>query len=204
MTKSIELIKKAFLTLFTTAFIVGLLFVIGCDNSDDPEPELYQLPGVYTFNKAILQTAFNIPGLNITIPAERDITDEMKNGLLAEAPCDNPENGAVELKSSMELFFTCIGESNELKSGTWSVNGDTTELTLNLVVAAGALPLKISDLEINESTNVIGGSILNFPITKSLLAGFLAGIPGGEVILAGIDENYVQPVDVDIEFKKEP
>ena len=203
MTKGIELIRRTFLALFASAFVVGLLFVVGCDNGDDePEPELYELPGVYTFKKAVMQTEFTVPGIGLKLPAGRDITDEMKDGLLSEAPCDNPENGAVELKSSMELFFACIGESNELKAGTWSVNNDTTELTLNLVVAAGALPLKITDLEINKSSNVIGGSIFNFPITKSLLAGFLTGVPGAEAILAGIDENYAQPVDVDIEFQK--
>jgi hypothetical protein len=74
---------------------------------------------------------------------------------------------------------------------------------LNLSVSAGTLPLKIEELKIDETNDVIGGSILNFPITKPLLAGFLTGLPNAEDILAGIPENTIIFVDVDIEFQKE-
>lgn len=204
MTKSIELLKKAFLTLFASAFVVGLLFVVGCesDGDDDPEPELYDLSGVYTFKEAILRTTLTIPGIPIPIPAGTDITDEMAGGLLAEAPCKDPENGAVELKSSKKLFFACIGEDNELDAGTWEVNDEYTELTLNLSVSTGNLALKLTDLEIDEDNDIIGGRISGFPITKDLIAGFLAGIPGADAILAGIDDNFTVLVDVDIKFQK--
>jgi hypothetical protein len=36
-----------------------------------------------------------------------------------------------------------------------------------------------------------------------LLAGFVAGVPGAEIILAGIPENTTIFIDVDIEFQKE-
>lgn len=206
MTKNFKLIKGAISTILLGSVLVGLVFMVSCDNgSDEPEPELYDLSGTYTFNKAILQTELAIPGLPLSLPVGYDITDEMAGGLLAEAPCDNPENGAVELKSSKELFFTCMGETNELKSGTWSINSDTTELNLNLSVVSGDLQLKISSLEIDENNDLISGTIANFPITKTLLAGFLASLPQAQqdAILSGIAEDYIKLINVDIEFKKE-
>ena len=131
-----------------------------------------------------------------------DITDELSNGLLAEAPCDDPANGAVELKLNFKLFFACVGEDNELDAGTWSIDDARTELTLNLSVASGNLALKVEELVIDEINNLLAGTISNFPITKNLLAGFLADIPGGDAILAGIDDSFTALVDIDIEFEK--
>ena len=206
MNKRIKFLKSTFRALLASTLIITILFVMSCNNSDDPKPELYDISGVYTFKTATLQTEITIPGIPIPISKGLDITDELEGGLLAEAPCDNPENGAIELKSNNELFFVCIGEENELKAGTWGINSDTTELSLNLAMPPlpSALQLKISNLVINESTDVIGGTISNFPLNKSLIAGFLAGLPEvqRDAILAGIDDNYVVLIDVDIEFQK--
>ena len=208
MTKSIEMIRKALLSLFTSALVVGLLFVVGCDNGDDdpPEPELYDLAGVYTFKKAELVSGKEAIADAIGIPAAlipTDITDEMASGLLNEAPCDNPENGAVELKSNNELFFACIGETNEEKTGTWEVNSDTTELDLNLAVMAGNLQLTLENLEIDETNDVISGSIINFPLTPDLVAGFFPPGTSQELIDAILaDLPAAIPVNVDIEFQK--
>ena len=202
MTRKFKFLKRTFGAFFASALIAGLVFTMSCDNgSDDPEPELYSLTGIYTFHEAILQTTITIPGTIITVPAGTDITDQMAGGLLANANCATPSNGAVDLKADFKLFFTCLTESTETQAGTWAVNGDTTQLTLSLSVPA-PLALKIEDLEIDEVNDIIGGTIKNFPITKDLLAGFLAGVPGGDTILAGIDDDYVQLVNVDIKFKK--
>ena len=204
MTKYNKLIAWINKILFAGILLFGITIFNSCDNGGDkdPEPELYDLSGVYIFNEAILQTSLEIPGLPISIPAGTDITDEMSNGLLAEAPCNDQANGAIELKSNFKLFFTCIGENNELDAGTWSIDDARTELTLNLSVSSGNLALKVEELVIDETNDLIAGKIRNFPITKTLLAGFLADVPGGDVILAGIDDSFTILVDVDIEFKK--
>jgi hypothetical protein len=206
MTKKFKYLKGIVGTILASSLMLTLLFIVSCDNGDDePEPELYDISGVYTFASAKLQTPLSVPGLPVTLPVGYDITDAMSDGLLAEAPCDDPANGAVELRNTKELFFTCMGESNELKSGTWLVNSDTTELDLNLAVSSGNLQLKISDLEINETANTIGGTVANFPITKTLVAGFLSAYDQTtqDQILAGIPEDYVQLITVDIVFQKE-
>lgn len=201
MTKIIIDLKRVFITLISSSLVLGMFFLFSC-GEDDPEPELYDLSGVYTFKKAILQTTLEIPGLAFPIPAGTDITDEMSDGLLAEAPCKDPENGAVELKPNFKLFFACKGEDNELDAGTWSTDEAQTQLSLNLSVSTGNLLMKVEELTIDEVNDVIGGKIKGFPITKSLLAGFLAGVPGADQILAGIDDNFTIQVDVDIEFQK--
>lgn len=204
MTKSFKFINSAIGVLLGSALLFGLMFLSACDNDSDPEPEEYEISGTYTFKEAILQTALTIPGVGITLPVGTPITTQMKDGLLAEAPCDDPDNGAVELKPNFELFFACVGENNELKTGTWSINSDTTELNLNLSVSSGNLQLKISNLTIDENNDVIGGTISNFPITKNLIAGFLAAYPEEQrnAILAGIADDYVSLITVDIKFQK--
>lgn len=207
--KSLSRTVGAFLASF---LVISLLFVMSCDNGDDdPKPEPHDLSGVYTFSKATLQTAvtLNIGGFPISVPAGKDITAEMAGGLLAEAPCDNPENGAVELKASNELFFTCIGEDNEAKAGTWSVDTDRTELNLNMASPPlpAALQLKIEELDINETTNTVGGSIVQFPLTPDLMLGFLPATmtdgktPAELEALKALFPALTQ-VDVDIEFQK--
>lgn len=210
MNKLIKFLKVASQSIFTGTSIIALFFAMSCDTGSDPEPELYDIPGVYTFKEATLQTEVTITiGIPITIPAGRDITQELSGGLLAEANCNDTANGAVELKDSKELFFTCIGENKEIQAGGWKINGDTTELTLNLASPPlpSAIPLKIEDLEINKITDVISGSILKFPLTPDLMLGFLpAQLTAGKTE-AELEElkalfDPVTQVDVDIEFQK--
>ena len=200
-------------SVFASFLVLAVLFVVSCDNGSDdpPEPELYDLSGVYTFKEAKLQTevTINIGVLPITVPAGRDITEELSSGLLATAPCKDPENGAVELKASFELFFACIGESNGAKAGSWSVDDDRTELTLSLASPPlpAALALKIENLDINETTDVIGGSIIKFPLTPDLMLGFLpASMTDGktqeELDALKLLFDPVTQVDVFISFQK--
>jgi hypothetical protein len=211
MTKIINDLKKTFWVLFTSSLVLGMIFLVSCDDgNDEPEPELYDLSGYYTFKNATLQTAVTINiGIPINVPAGKDITNEMAGGLLAEAPCDDPAKGAVELKANNELFFACVGENNEAKAGTWSANADQTELNLNLASPPLPTPLqmKIEELVINESTDVIGGSIIQFPLTPDLMLGFLpANMTDGKTpaeleLLKALFPEVTQ-VDVDIEFQK--
>lgn len=200
-THSIHRFLKYF---FGLSFVLSLVFMMSCSSGDEnPQPDLYEIPGVYTFKKAVLQTTVTIAG--IPFNKGKEITDEMAKGLLAEAPCDDPNNGAVELKSDMKLFFSCLNETNEEQAGTWSVNGDTTSLSLNLASPPlpSALQLKLSNVEIDKTNDVISGNILNFPLTPDLIAGFLPS----SLTQAQIDAIISQlppatMVDVDIEFEK--
>jgi hypothetical protein len=195
----------SFLILFSLT--AGSLMMVSCEDDDDPAVEEYDLAGNYKIQKATLTSGGPQIAAALGIPAAlipTDITAQMSGAFLGEAPCTNPANGAVNLKSNLELFFVCIGETNQAKTGTWSVNSQRTELSLNLSVSTGNFALVVSDLQIDEATDVVSGNINNFPITKSFLAGFLAGLPAAQrdAILAGIPNNTVVLINVAIEFKK--
>ena len=213
MTKFISDVKRVFLSLLTLSLLIGMVFLISCDDGgedEDPQPELYDLSGIYTFKKATFVSGKEAVAQEIGLPAAlipTDITDEMAGGLLAEAPCKDLENGAVELKSDKKLFFTCIGETNEDQAGTWDINSDRTNLDLNLSIQAGALQIKLQELTIDETNDVIGGSIINFPLTPDLVAGFFPEPDGVNLTQEMIDAIIANlpaaiPIDVDIEFQK--
>ncbi|MCK5278601.1 MAG: hypothetical protein KAK04_08685, partial [Cyclobacteriaceae bacterium] len=179
MNKRIKFIKGTFRTLFASTFIIALLFAMSCDNSsDEPEPET--LAGTYVFNKAVLQTSLSLDlglGFPIPIAAGRDITNELEGALLEAAPCTDPKNGAVDLRDTKVLYFTCINESGitPTQAGVWSENSDLTELNLNL--ASPPLPdvIQLSLKNLVVTGDIISGSITSFPLTPELMAGFLVG-----------------------------
>ncbi len=195
----------SFLIFFSLS--MGSLVLVSCGDDDQPAEEEYDLSGNYKIQKATLTSGGAQIAAALGVPAAlipTDITAQMSGAFLGEAPCTNPSNGAVNLRPNFELFFVCIGETNQAKTGTWAVNAQRTELSLNLSVSTGNFALVISDLAINEATDVVGGNLNNFPITKSFLAGFLAGLPAAQrdAILAGIPDNTVVLINVAIEFKK--
>jgi hypothetical protein len=119
MEKRIKLFNRAVQSLLGGALLFGLLFIVSCDNGDDPEPEPYQLPGIYTFNKAILTSGADALADTLNFPVSlipTDITDQMASGLLVEAECSNPANGAVELKSDFKLFFYVLNRIQGISS----------------------------------------------------------------------------------------
>ena len=200
-------LTKLFSILMLFSLSMGSLFLVSCSDEDQPASEEYDLSGTYQIQKATLTSGGPQIAAALGIPANlipTDITAQMSAAFLGEAPCTNPANGAVNLRSNLELFFSCIGETNQAKTGTWSVNSQRTELNLNLSVSTGNFALILTELNINEATNVVGGNLNNFPITKSFLAGFLAGLPAAQrdAILAGVPNNTVVLINVAIEFKK--
>ncbi len=202
-----QLVTKLFSILLLFSLSMGSLFLVSCSDDEPPTPEEYDLSGNYKIQKATLTSGGPQIAAALGVPAAlipSDITAQMSGAFLGEAPCTNPANGAVNLRSNFELFFVCIGETNQAKTGTWSVNSQRTELSLNLSVSTGNFSLIVSDLQIDEANDVVSGSINNFPITKSFLAGFLASLPAAQrdAILAGIPDNTVVLINVAIEFKK--
>ena len=206
MNKRIKFIKGTFRTLFASTFIIALLFAMSCDNGgDEPEPE--PLAGTYIFNKAVLQTSLSLDlGLGFPIPinAGRDITEELAGALLEAAPCADPKNGAVDLRDTKVLYFTCINESGitPTQAGVWNENSDLTELDLNLASPPlpNAIQLSIKNLVV--TGDIISGSITSFPLTPELMAGFLVGLVDESLIPGLIANLTTELVDIDIEFKK--
>ncbi len=216
MNKENRLIKGIIRAFSISILFSAILFIESCNNDNgENDPELFTLPGVYTFSEALLQTKVSMVlnlgfgDLPINFPEGTDITDQLAGGLLEEAPCDNAENAAVELKSNNELFFTCNGESNELKAGTWEYKEIDKILNLNLSSPplSFAIPLKIEDVVIDEKNEIIAGTIKSFPLTRDLLLSFIPSYLTATMTSIELEALKSQfppllQVDVDIKFQK--
>jgi len=197
-------------------FLSTFLLIEGCDNDNgENDPKLFTMPGVYTFEEALLQTevsmTLNLGLLNLPIsfPVGTDITEQLDDALLDRAPCDNPENAAVELKSNNELFFTCNGESNELKAGTWEYKEMEEILNLNFSSPPLpiAIPLKIEDVVIDKKNEIIAGTIKSFSLTPDLMMSFVPSFLTASMTQQELEALKAQfppllQVDIDIKFKK--
>ncbi len=152
-----EKIKTLLTTTLLAAFILSIAFVFTQCNDDDEE-QTDTLAGKYTMQEVKVVQDYTISG-QVILPAGTDVTQVSADGILSAAPCDDPANGAVELKSNGQLYLICVGESNELAAGTWTENSSLTQITLNLSsdVFPTALALTVND--ITRTSNTISGVI---------------------------------------------
>jgi hypothetical protein len=181
-----------------TNFFIGLilaamtLMLLSCEEEKD---EIDALVGTYVFTSATFNDTVTIimqQAIIKFLPGS-DAAGFVGPGLLGAAPCDNPQNAAIELKSDGTSYYTCLNETNQQQMGTWSINTERTVLTLNISYPQ-AFSLNISELVITASS--FSGTVENFPLP--LDAGFELGapLPGGLV-------NY-QTASVDVTFTNVP
>jgi hypothetical protein len=100
-------------------------------------------------------------------------------GMFGNSPCVNVLNSAVELRKNNEIYFVCIGEANELKAGTWSINDERTILTLNLSPPAVSDALALLVTNLDEGNDSFSGTIDNLPVPSELFQ----LEPGGVLLL---------------------
>ena len=181
-------------------FSVLLLFSFGllsCGDDDGEEtPEVEPLVGTYTFRSAtfVNGVTITIDGQEITFPEGTDATVFVEGGLLGSAPCDDPENAALELRENGQGFLVCIGEDNEEQAGTWEVDHESEEITL-LITNLAPVPVTVLIEDFTLENNVLSGRVSNFPLVKDNQYPMGATLPGG----GGLN---LQTTSVDIEFDK--
>jgi hypothetical protein len=163
-----------------TGFLLaaGAILLATCEKKNGEEVDA--LVGVYTFTSATLNEAVSLKlqGLDVTIPAGADASLFITEGLLGSAPCDDPDNAAVELRNDGKAFYVCQTEENEQQMGTWLINTDRTVLDLNISYPQ-AFQLKISDLTIESGS--FSGTVENFPLPKDTSIELGEELPGGGV-----------------------
>ena len=179
-------------------YLMGIILVamavmtFSCE--DDPK-EIDPLVGTYVFTSATFNDTvpIKIQQMDMTFLPGSDAGDFVGPGLLGAAPCDNPENAAIELKDDGTSYYACLTEETPEQMGTWSINTDRTILTLNISVPQ-IFSLNISDLDIK--TTSFGGIVENFPLPRD------ASVELGAILPGGIP-NY-QVASVDVMFTKVP
>ncbi len=160
---------------------LGLVLITSCE---DDEPKVDSLVGTYAFASATLAENLMYEA-ELLAPAGTDVKLIIGQGMFSNTPCDNPLVSAVELRKSNEIWFVCIGETNEQKAGTWSINDERTILTLNLSPPAVSEALALMVTNLNEGASSFSGTIQNLPIPTELFE-----LPAGGVILVSVNIQF--------------
>jgi hypothetical protein len=173
---------------FPMAALVMLL--ISCDE-DNGEPD--PLVGTYTFAAATFNDSVQIiiSDVPVDFTPGSDASGFVGPGLLAAAPCDNPENAVIELMDDGTTWFTCLNETNQEQMGTWSIKSDRSVLTL-YISNPRAFSLTATDLVETETS--FAGTVELFPLPKD------AGVELGSTLPGGLP-NF-QTASVDIKFNR--
>jgi len=154
--------------------VIGLF--VSCNKEETPEAD--PIIGTYIFSSAQFNEAvfITIQGIEIEFVAGADASQFVGPSLLGAAPCDNPQNAAVELRDGGTVFFVCLTEANEAQMGTWSINSGRTVLTIN-ISNPQPFQLDISNLDITSTT--FSGTVTTFPLPKDTSLALGAPLPGG-------------------------
>lgn len=166
--------KKFMILLMAMAMVV-----VACKKDDDDDdnnntPPTFEekLVGKYvftsgTFNEPI--TMYNVmqAGDTVTLPAGTDATVIVASVLLGDSPCDNASNTALEMRDDFSLFYICLGESNEEQMGTWTADGATSTISLNVNSDLGPIAIPITDVTVDDDG--MGGNITTLPVPIDLM-----------------------------------
>lgn len=167
-----NLLKLNSLIVLALIVLSGTTFVFNScnnDNDDGDLPEISPLAGKYTFKSATLTSPLTLLE-GVSFPTGFNMTSFVEQGLFSATPCVDKSNTRIELRESMELFYVCDGEANELKVGTWSTSTDMAQLNLNLSSPPlpSDMPLALKALVVNVTG--LSGNIENLPIPITIFA----------------------------------
>lgn len=172
-------IKVAILSLLI--FSIGLVLVTSCEEDDS---KVDGMVGTYTFSSAVL-TEDAMYNAEVLLPSGTDVSLIVGGGMFGNTPCDNILKSAIELRKSKEIYFVCIGELNEQKAGTWSINDGRTLLTLNLSAPPMAAPLSLELTDLVEGATNFSGSLTGLPVPSELFQ-----LPAGGVVMLAITIQF--------------
>ncbi len=163
------------------------------DNNNNPPAPVNPFVGTYTF----ISSTFNDPitvivnGDTIHYQPGDDAFMFVGGGLLGSAPCDNPDNAALELRADLTSWYVCQGESNETQQGTWEVENNPPLLTLFIANPANFV-VNITNLDLTDNKMTGNIPLLPMPYDTSIPVG--DPLPGGGI-------NF-QTANVTVEFNK--
>ena len=114
--------------------ILGVLSVFisytGCNSDDDGDPVINPLIGVWTISDVNLVTEFGDMSVKEFLMEVGGLSDLDATGytILFESLLESTFNGTIEFKDDNTYESNIAGEMEE---GTWNLNSDGDELTLN-------------------------------------------------------------------------
>jgi len=173
--------------------LAGLLIFASC--SKDDEEKVDEIVGTYAFTSAEFNDAvtITIQDYPVEFAAGSDASQFVGPAILGAAPCDNPENAAVDLRANGTAFYACVGEMNEEQAGTWTINEERTILYIS-ISNPQIFALTINNLTV--SSTIFSGTVTNFPLPVN--TAYQIG-----VMIPDVGLNY-QTASVDVTFTKVP
>ena len=183
------------------------------DNNDDDNDEMVdELVGTYVFSSATFAQATMIrvapnpadPTALVVAPfaVGADAFDFVGGALLESAPCADSDNTTIEIRDGGTAFYVCAGEGVEEQWGTWVVNADRTEFTLDLLDPEVAVA--INDFSF-ENGVISGPAQIPVPYDVSVDVGF--PLPDASItaledagVTLGANPTNIQIITIDIEF----
>lgn len=181
-------------TNFTEGLIMAVTFLLLL-SCEEKKEEVDVLVGSYVFTSATFNetVSITIDQVKVEFLPGSDASAFVGPGIVGAAPCDDLQNAAIELKSDGTTYYICLGETNQVQMGTWSINSARTTLTLN-ISNPQTFSLNIINLEVTASS--FSGTVENFPLPIDAGVELGGSLPGGLV-------NY-QIASVDVTFTKVP
>ena len=173
--------------------LAGLLGVASC--SKDDEKKVDQIVGTYTFTSAEFNEAVTIiiQDNPVEFASGSDASQFVGPAILGAAPCDNPENAAVDLRANGTAFYACVNEVNEDQMGTWTINDERTILYISI---SNPQPFALTITDLTVSSTSFTGTVTNFPLP--LDTAYQIG-----VVIPDVGLNY-QTASVDVTFTQVP
>lgn len=150
---------------------LSLVLFQACKDKDDDDnnntPAVDPYTGFYTYGSAsfVNDETIIIGQDTLFFPAGSDASAFVQPGLLGSAPCQDPANAALELRSNFESYYACLNESNSLKQGTWAVSPDRKTITLNL---QNPVVFAVFIENVTLQNNVLQGVITNLIIPGTI------------------------------------
>jgi hypothetical protein len=171
--------------LFSVFAIAGLLFFAACGDDDGDEPSVDPAVGIYTLTSVTLNedVVYNDQELS----EGDDITIIVETALYGASPCNVGPNTVIDLRENFEVFYACKGEDvTPERFGTWVINDDRTQLTMNLTIEGQPFPLLLEQLVVSETS--VSGVVSNYPLVE---------------LFPGQNPPFIiKPVSVDILFTR--
>ncbi|MEJ2003713.1 MAG: hypothetical protein P8X57_01845 [Cyclobacteriaceae bacterium] len=148
--------------LLSVLALASIAFFAACGDDDD-EPSVDPIVGIYSLSSVTLNQDIVYNGMELS--NGDDITQIVQAALYGASPCDNGANTVIDLRESFEVFYACKGESvTPERFGTWIVNADRSQLSMNLTIEGNPFLLVLEQLSVTE--NSVSGVVTNYPLVE--------------------------------------
>lgn len=186
---------------YSILLLSAALFVSSCDEDDDNGNNVTppaDFAGSYEYESAKFgeDVTITVQGQEMEFSAGQSADDFVENIIESAGPCD--DDTELHLRDGGKLFVSCDDDdANAVEYGTWAINGDQSQLTVNFTSGAMPLSLTLENVRL-ENDDDDGDDIDDFK-----LYGTITDFPVPIDVSEPLSGSNLQLVTVDIVLDKE-